>query len=227
MVTDTFLGAIFDLDGTLADSMNLWDHLCRDWLLTQGKEAPADLEETLAPLTVTQAAEYVSKNFTPGIGPAEIAALWEALVIGRYRETVPLKDGAVELLDALARRGVKLALATSCFPAAAEAFLQGRKIRHYFSSLFFTDEVSSGVSMDAGGNTPVKADPVFWRVCAEKMGLPADKIIVFEDIYEALAGVRSAGMGFVAVYDASCKKWDALQKEADRAIRSFREFQVW
>jgi HAD superfamily hydrolase (TIGR01509 family) len=152
------------------------------------------------------------RHFTPGETAAGIIRQWEALALDRYRESVPLKDGAAELLRLLRGRGVKLALATSCIPAAAEAFLGAKKIRNLFSAVMFTDQ--------AGGN---KSSPRLWLACAEKLALPPEQCIVFEDLPAALAGARAAGMAFAAVYDRSCENWEALSAAADLAIRSFRE----
>ncbi|GHV43763.1 beta-phosphoglucomutase [Spirochaetia bacterium] len=207
-----YAGAIFDLDGTLIDSMHVWDHVCRDWLLAGGVDeasVPPGLEGDLSSLTLGQAAEYVIRHFSITIKPKDIIAQWEAMVLGQYRESLPLKPGAAELLRALAGRGIRLAIASSCFPGCCEAALNRHNIRKYFSAIVYTDEVKRD-----------KGFPDIWLAAASRLGLPPESCVVFEDMYGALKGVRAAGMGFVAIHDDSCADWPAMQAEADLALGS-------
>jgi HAD superfamily hydrolase (TIGR01509 family) len=210
-----YKGAIFDLDGTLIDSMHVWDSVCRDWLIAAGTEPaaiPPGLEADLAPMSLTEAAGYVARHFSTaatGVMAADIIAQWEAMVLRQYGETVPLKPGAAELLRALAARGIKLAIATSCFPACCEAVLNRHGIRQYFSAIVYTDAVKRN-----------KSFPDIWLAAASHLGLAAEVCLVFEDMYGTLKGVRAAGMGFAAVYDDTCADWPAMQAEADVALQS-------
>jgi HAD superfamily hydrolase (TIGR01509 family) len=199
-----YRGAVFDLDGTLIDSMWVWDGLCRDWLVEKGKSPGADLEQTIEIMTLTQSAEYVIRRFGIDHSPEEILAQWNAIALDRYKNEVPLKAGMAELIRKLHKNGVKLAVATSCFPEACEAVLRRYGLRDLFSAILYTDE--------APGD---KGDPRIWLAAAERIGLPPEDCVVFEDLYKALGGVRSAGMGFAAVYDKTCTDWKAMKAEAD------------
>jgi HAD superfamily hydrolase (TIGR01509 family) len=212
----SYEGAIFDLDGTLTDSMHVWDRVCRDWLIAQNRRPHPGLEEDIASMTLTQSAEYVRDRFDIPLRLEEIIAGWEGMVLGQYERTVPLKRGAAELLRRLAGRGLRLAIATSCFPAACEAVLGRNGIRDYFSLILYTDQAKRD-----------KGFPDLWLACAEGLGLAPEKCVVFEDMYRAAAGVRAAGMGFIAVYDDTNKHWEATAAEADRAIRSLEELLPW
>jgi HAD superfamily hydrolase (TIGR01509 family) len=209
-------GAVFDLDGTLTDSMHVWDHVCRDWLTAQNRRPHGTLEEDIASMTLTQSAEYVKDRFNIPLAPEEIIAAWEGMVLGQYERTVPLKRGAAELLSRLARQGLRLAVATSCFPAACEAALRRNRIRDYFSLILYSDRIKRD-----------KSFPDIWLACAEGLGLAPEKCVVFEDMYRALKGVRSAGMDFIAVYDDSNPHWEATAAEADRAVHSLEELLPW
>jgi HAD superfamily hydrolase (TIGR01509 family) len=201
-------GAIFDLDGTLADSMHVWDHLCRDWLLAAGKKPEADLEKDIETMTVTQSAEYVRRRYGFTLSPHEIASQWEGMALGSYKTTVPLKKETADLVRELYDKGRALAVVTSCFPAACEAVLQRHGLRRFFSALLYTDE--------APGETPKdKSCPGIWRAAAERLGLEPARCVVFEDAYYALKGVRAAGMAFAAVYDDTCAEWELMKAEAD------------
>jgi beta-phosphoglucomutase-like phosphatase (HAD superfamily) len=96
---------------------------------------------------------------------------------------------------------------TSCFPSACEAFLDRQGIHRWFSALVYTG--------GAGGD---KGQSGVWLDAARRIGIKPADCVVFEDSRHALPGVRAAGMAFAAVYDPSCKDWEALRAGADFTI---------
>jgi HAD superfamily hydrolase (TIGR01509 family) len=208
-----YRAAIFDLDGTLADSMHAWDHICRYWLTAKGIAAEDSLEQDIAKMSVTQSAEYVIRAYGIALAPSQIQAEWTAMVLRQYAETIPLKEGAADLVRALGAAGMKLAIATSCFPAACEAILGRCRLRDCFSVVMYTDE--------AGRD---KTFPDLYLACARRLETAPESCVVFEDFPPALSGVRAAGMGMAAVYDAhTAGQWDDFKSSADYAVHSFRE----
>ncbi|MDR0998989.1 MAG: HAD family phosphatase [Treponema sp.] len=202
-----FRGALFDLDGVLADSMRVWDPVCRDWLAGQGRKAEPGLEERIAPMTVEEAAEYVRRAYGIDLPPADIAGQWEGMVMDQYREGIALKEENAAIAGELYRAGLRLALVTSCFPSACEAFLDRHGIRRWFSALVYTGE--------AGGD---KSQSGVWLDAARRIRVKPADCVVFEDSLHTLPGVRAAGMAFAAVYDPSCKDWEALRRGADFTV---------
>jgi beta-phosphoglucomutase-like phosphatase (HAD superfamily) len=204
-----FRGALFDLDGVLADSMGVWNPICRDWLIGRGKKPEPDLEDRIAPKTVEQAAEYVRRAYGIALSPAEIISQWEGMVREQYRDRIALKEENAAIAGELYRRGCKLAVVSSCFPRACEAFLERQGIRRWFSARVYAGE--------AGGD---KSQSGVWLRAAQRIGVNPADCVVFEDSCHALPGVRAAGMAFAAVYDPSCKDWEALRTAADFTIGS-------
>jgi len=205
-----YKAAIFDLDGTLVDSMRAWDHICRDWLSGKGKIPEDTLEQKLETMTLEEAAEYVIGFYEISLPPSQIIKQWEDMVLYQYEHTITLKDGAAELIKLLAASGMKLGIATSCFPAACESVLARHGIRDYFSALVYTNSVSRN-----------KTFPDIFLACAEKLKAEPGDCVVFEDLYASLAGIRAAGMGAVAVYDDSgARDWERFRQEADYAVMS-------
>ena len=208
-----YKAAIFDLDGTLVDSMRVWDTICRDWLTGKGKTPEDTLEEKLTAMTLEDSAEYVTGFYNIDLPPSQIINEWEAMVLHQYTHTIPLKEGAEELIERLASGGMKLGMATSCFPAACESVLSRHGIRKYFSAIVYSGSVKRN-----------KTFPDIYLACAEKLGVEPEHCVVFEDLYISLAGIRAAGMGAIAVYDNSGDEhWEAFRREADRAVVSLRE----
>ena len=209
---DRYKAAIFDLDGTLVDSMRVWDHVCRDWLTGKGIVAENELEQKIASMTLTQSAEYVIRHYNIDLPPSRVMKEWEDMVLYQYGHTIPLKDGATELLELLAAKGIKLGIETSSFPAACEKILSRHGIRGYFSAIVYSDSVSRD-----------KTFPDIFLACAQKLGVKPADCVVFEDFYTALAGIRAAGMGAAAVYDDSgAAHWEKFKQEADYAAVSLR-----
>jgi beta-phosphoglucomutase-like phosphatase (HAD superfamily) len=202
-----FRGALFDLDGVLADSMRVWDPICRDWLRGRGEEPEPGLEDRIAPMTLEQSAGYLRRAYRIELPPADIIKQWEGMVLDQYRTGIALKRESAAIAGELYRAGLRLAVVTSCFPAACEAFLDRQGIRPWFSALVYAGE--------GGGD---KSQSGVWLSAAQRIGVKARDCVVFEDSLHALPGVRAAGMAFAAVYDPSCKDWDALKSGADFAV---------
>jgi HAD superfamily hydrolase (TIGR01509 family) len=158
-------------------------------------------------MTLAQSAEYVIRRYGVSGSPAEIIAQWQGMVLERYAAAIPLKKETAALVRELYEAGLKLAVVTSCFPAACEAVLRRHGLRPLFSVVLYTDEAKRD-----------KSFPDIWLAAADRMGLDSAGCIVFEDAYHALAGVRAANMAFAAVYDKSCKEWELLEAEADLVI---------
>jgi beta-phosphoglucomutase-like phosphatase (HAD superfamily) len=198
-----FRGALFDLDGVLADSMGVWDPICRDWLKGRGEEPEPGLEDRVAPMTLEQSADYLRRAYRIDLSPADIIREWEGMALDQYRNGIALKKENAAIAGELYRAGLKLAIVSSCFPAACEAFLERQGIGGWFSALVYSD--------GTGG----KSQSGVWLEAARRIGVRAADCVVFEDSLHALPGVRAAGMAFTAVYDPSCKDWETLKAGAD------------
>ena len=202
---DKYKAAIFDLDGTLIDSMSLWENICSDWLRSLGKIPGKTLETDVWNMTLYQSADYVKQNYKLDLSCKEIIFQWEDELTGRYMKNSKLKQGVKELLEALSSKKIKLGIATYSFTRSTEAILAHHGIFSYFSSFSYAHELT-------------KKDPAFWLGAAARLSTPAENCIVFEDSLSSLEGVRLAGMGIAAVFDSSCSEWPELSMASDIAL---------
>ena len=205
--------AIFDLDGTLIDSMWVWGKIDEDYFRIRNMDLPENLKSQIEHLSFDETAAYFKNNFGISDTIEEIKKEWTDSAYVEYLNNVKLKPGVVEFLSLLKTLNIKIGLATSNTKDLLEAGLQANGIYHYFDSITITDEVSRG-----------KNFPDVYLLAAEKLGAKPEECIVFEDILPAVKGAKAAGMKVVGVYDDFSKEQkEDIINHADRYIIEYHE----
>ena len=205
-------GAIFDFDGTLLDSMFIWDTIGEDYLRTLGKEPHEDLKETFMTLTLEEAAEYYREYYKVTLSVSEIVDSINAMVEGIYRTKVTLKPGVTDYLRLLKESGVKMCVATVTDRYLVEDTLERLGILHYFSEIFTCVEVGYG-----------KDKPIIYQKALEHLGTAKEETFVFEDSLFALETAKTDGFPTVGVYDMHESRQEEMKRLADCYVRSFEE----
>ena len=205
-------GAIFDFDGTLLDSMFIWDTIGEDYLRTLGKEPHEDLKETFMTLTLEEAAEYYREHYKVTLSVTEIVDSINAMVEGIYRTKVTLKPGVMAYLRLLKESGVKMCVATVTDRYLVEDTLERLGILHYFSGIFTCAEVGYG-----------KDKPIIYQKALEHFGTAKEETFVFEDSLFALETAKTDGFPTVGVYDMHESRQEEMKRLADCYVRSFEE----
>ena len=205
--------AIFDLDGTLVDSMWVWSQIDVEYLEIKGYSLPENLRNEISHLSFSQTATYFKKEFNLEDSIEKILEDWHNMAFNHYSTNVKLKLGVKDFLNYLKSFKIKIALATSNSIPLLEACLKNNDIYEYFDSITITDEVSNG-----------KDCPDVYLLAASKLDVNPKDCLVFEDILPAVKGAKAANMKVIAVKDDECldSKEDLL-KYADRYIHSFLE----
>ncbi|MCL2107518.1 MAG: HAD family phosphatase [Oscillospiraceae bacterium] len=209
-----YAAAIFDLDGTLLDSMWVWHQVDVEFFAARGLALPEDYADEIGAMTFREIAEYTIARFALPESPEKLMAEWNERSFRHYRDDVGLKPGAREYLAALRARGVALGVSTSLTTHVLAAVLSSNGIIDWFGALTSADEVTRG-----------KAYPDIYLLTAQKLGrVPPAECLVFDDIQKSLHGIRAAGMACCAVREPlSRQNWDEMARFADYHILSFEE----
>ena len=207
-------GAIFDLDGTLLDSMGIWDTIATDYLRSCGVMPHPDVDDAVRILSMEDAAQYFIREYGLTRTVPEIVQEVSGLVTDFYRLHVQLKPGAAALLASLARRGVKLCAATSGDGTLARAALARCGILPLLGRVFTCAEVGHG-----------KDSPEIYEAARAYLGTSVPETAVFEDALHALQTAKRAGFFTVAVADPSARRDSAtLRLCADVYLNSLTEW---
>ena len=203
-------GAIFDLDGTLLDSMSIWDTIGADYLRSLGIEPRENLAETFKTFTLEESAEYYRIHYGVTLSVSEIVDGVNGMIEDFYRNTVLLKNGVPAFLARLSKDGVKMCLATVTDKYLAEAALTRLNVREYFGEIFTTTEVGCG-----------KNDPTIYRTALAYLGTEKCETLVFEDVLHALMTAKNDGFPVAAVYDEHEPRQKEMQANGDYYITDF------
>ena len=205
-------GAIFDFDGTLVDSMFIWDTIGEDYLRTLGKEPHEDLKETFMTLSLEEAAEYYRTHYGVTLSVKEIVDGVNTMVEGIYRTRVALKQGVADFLAQLKENGTRMCIATVTDRYLVEETLDRLGILQYFSEIFTCAEVGYG-----------KDKPIIYRKALEHLDTAKNETYVFEDSLFALKTAKADGFTTVGVYDRHENRQDNLKNLADYYIVDFAD----
>jgi len=206
--------AIFDMDGTLVDSMMYWHNLGQEYLESKG--VTGDLNEVLErskPMTMVESGALFIQEFGLAGTPESVAAEINAVMEGHYRCDVQLKAGAKEYLEQLRRAGIKLCVASATAEDLVQVCLTRLGVADYFEFLLSCETVGTG-----------KNRPDVYFAAAERLGAAVENTVVYEDAWYAVRTAKNAGFRVVAIYDNNSRaRWDEIRAMADTPIESWTE----
>lgn len=206
-------GVIFDMDGTLLDSMGAWINAGKNFLNNRGLSLPAEQLALLETLSLGQQAALFVRQFSLTETPGEIEKQLYAMVANQYYHKIPPKSGAMELVKTLEERRIPMGVATATSRDLAEAAFRRTGLFPYFSFLLTCREL--GVS---------KSEPAIYLEAAKRLDAAPCDIAVFEDAAHAAATAKDAGFRVVAVADPSAAADEAvLRAQADFYVNRLDE----
>jgi len=204
---------IFDLDGSLVDSMWMWRAIDIEYLGRYGIDLPPDLQSKIEGKCFQETAEYFKEHFQIPDSIEEIKEEWNRMAWDKYTYEVPLKPGVADFLKNCKERGIRLGIATSNSRELVENIAAVHNLKDYFSCIMTGCDVGKG-----------KPAPDIYLAVAEKLQVAPARCLVFEDIIPGIMAGKNADMRVCAVEDEYSLHVSAEKKEmADYYIASYTE----
>lgn len=204
---------IFDLDGTLVDSMWMWKSIDIEYLARFGIELPEDLQSKIEGMSFSETAVYFKKRFELDDSLDQIKSDWNQMAWDKYTNEVPLKDGVKKLLDYLKKNNIPAGIATSNSRELVDLIIMKHKLNDYFKSIRTSCEVPKG-----------KPSPDIYLLVAQDLNTEPEHCLVFEDVVQGIMAGKNANMKVCAVYDKFSENDIELKKRlSDYYINSITE----
>ena len=209
-------GVIFDIDGTLLDSMPLWNNLGERYLQKLGftEEETEGLSQRISTMPFAEGIHYIKKEYSLDIAEERIREQLQEMIAGAYRDEIALKAGAKEYLQFLKERGIPCILATAGDASLATVALKRLKVWEEFQGLLLCEEFNTS-----------KREAKIYFLAMERLSLsrPED-VLVFEDVLHAIKSAKQAGFQVCGILDeANREDWEKIQKMADLTAKDFYE----
>ncbi len=201
-------GVIFDMDGTMLDSMEMWGTLDIQYMSGLGITPDSDFHRTVSKMTLPMAAEYICRKYQVPYTPEEVAAQFTELVDEYYRYRLPVKKGIPELVRAIADEEIRMAVATANEYDMSMAALERNGMMEYMTGLVTCTMAGAG-----------KESPAVYLKACEMMDVHVGDCVVFEDSLYAIQTAKRAGFTVVGVYDnAEKENWDLICEATDGQV---------
>lgn len=208
-------GAIFDVDGTLLDSMEIWEDAGARYLRRSGVEPEKNLSEILYPMTMAEGAEYVKERYQLEFALDEIIQGVLDTVRDFYFYEASVKPGVKELLVWMKEKNIPMTAATASDREHIESAFKRLGIDGYFRRIFTCSEVGAG-----------KRQPLIYEEAATYLGAKPGELLVFEDALYALMTAKNAGFRTVGVYDRFSEgEQKEIKRQADIYLRDLTDLE--
>lgn len=205
-------GFIFDVDGTLTDTMAFYETHLEDYLRTLGITPEPGLRDEIRGFTIAEAYRYIIKEYNISKTEEEVLADANKLFTAFYSNQAMLKDGVREFLEYAYSKGIKMCVATATDREYIKLMLKNQNIEKYFEFILTSPEVGRG-----------KHFPDIYDICAERLGCDKRNSIVFEDAVHAVETAKKAGYTVFAVEEQYQKKFeDRIRQNSDIYVKSLK-----
>ncbi|MBR5287199.1 MAG: HAD family phosphatase [Clostridia bacterium] len=205
-------GLIFDFDGTLFDSMIIWETAGEAYLRSVGKAPHEDLQMALKPMSLLQSAAYIKEQYAVALTVPQIMDGINRTVEDFYFHVVEPKPGVVEWLEELSAKGMKMCIATATDRYQVEAALQRCGMRSYFSGIFTCTQAGSG-----------KDQPFVYRSALAHLGTDRSSTMVVEDAFHAIHTAKADEFMTAAVYNVHETRQEQLREMADVYLPDYHD----
>lgn len=206
-------GIIFDVDGTLLDSMHIWNELGVRYLTSIGVEPEEGLARILFPMSVEESSIYLKNHYGLSDPVEKIVKDTIALIDDFYHYEVTPKRGLLQYLEWIKSRGVPMVIATSGDREVLNKALARLGIADYFSGILTCSELRTS-----------KREATIYLKAAELMGTLPEETVVFEDVLHGIRAAKSEGFITIGMEDPfSEQDRSEIIQVADYYIRDYMD----
>lgn len=209
-------GVIFDIDGTLLDSMPLWNNLGERYLQKLGftEEETEGLSQRISTMPFAEGIHYIKKEYSLDMAEERIREQLREMIAGAYCDEIVLKAGVKEYLQFLKERGIPCILATAGDASLATAALKRLKVWEEFQGLLLCEDFNTS-----------KQEAKIYQLAMERLSLSRpEEVLVCEDVFHAVKSAKQAGFQVCGILDeANREDWEKIQEVADFTAKDFYE----
>lgn len=209
LVDNSNCAAIFDFDGTLLDSLHVWDDIDEKSFAKRGVKVPADFADSTATMTPREVADYVIARFGFTDSPEDLMKEWQDMAFDAYAKHLQLRKGAKNYVDYLHKTGAKTVLITTLSKSLCAAALKRTDLYDYFDLMIFGEDLESNA----------KNSPKTYVDLAKRIGVKPSDCTVFEDSDAALKSARLSGMKICGVVDLINGDFDFAPKVLNKGLK--------
>jgi len=210
-VTQPTEAVVFDLDGVLIQSEEVWDEVRERYTRERGGRYDAEIQRAMMGMSSTEWSSFLHETAGISDAPEEINHAVVQLMLAAYREHLPLVDGAVEAVQRLAA-AFPLAVASSSNRPLIDAVLDAAGLEAYFAATVSSEEVAHG-----------KPAPDVYLEAARRLGAEATRCAAVEDSHGGIRSAKAAGMRVIAIPNATYPPDEEALAQADVVLRSLAE----
>lgn len=208
-------GVIFDVDGTLVDSMAVWGTCYATYMKRRGLDPDPDHISVMKTMSVDDSGAYLKEVFGLPESAREVTNGFNAIILDFYMNDAEMKPHMLNMLDALKSKNIPMMVATASSEDIIEPLLGRLGIRHYFKEIVTCRKMGMR-----------KNNPDFFTRCAEIFGIDVNETVVVEDMPHAAKSAKSVGMSIVGVYDEPSKKYEyELRSISDVFLKTDEEYE--
>ena len=219
-IFDNMKAAIFDMDGTILDSMKMWHTIGKVYLESLDLAPREGLWDEIKRFNLVESADYFIEKYDVKKSREEVMQDIRSIISKWYGQELQLKTGAREFLEKLNEKKIPCILATATDRSSVIACMERLDCVKYFKKILTCLEYGT-----------TKSEPLIFEKSAEVCGVKNEEAVVFEDAIHAIRAAKKAGFKVCAVYDESDEEiteppesdWERILKIADTSCRSLEE----